>query len=132
MNPITILLVDDHDVVRTGLRSFLNTQSDVQVMAEARNGEEALQRAEEVKPDLVIMDITRPGMDGLEATRKLKARNPDCLVLALTVHDDIHHGGVGLHGPHHLLPASHLMRAQEGEDVLMPGLDGGTLARYFL
>ena len=88
MNPITILLVDDHDVVRTGLRSFLNTQSDVQVMAEARNGEEALQRAEEVKPDLVIMDITMPGMDGLEATRKLKARNPDCLVLALTVHDD--------------------------------------------
>lgn len=88
MNPITILLVDDHDVVRTGLRSFLNTQQDVQVVAEARNGEEALQRAEEVKPDLVIMDITMPGMDGMDATRKLKARNPDCLVLALTVHED--------------------------------------------
>jgi two-component system, NarL family, response regulator NreC len=88
MNPITVILVDDHDVVRTGLRSFLNTQEDVKVVAEARNGEEALLRAEEMKPDLVIMDITMPGMDGLDATRKLKARTPECLVLALTVHED--------------------------------------------
>ena len=88
MNPIKILLVDDHDVVRTGLRSFLSGQADVQVAGEARNGEEALLRAEEMKPDLVIMDITMPGMDGLEATRKLKVRQPECLVLALTVHED--------------------------------------------
>lgn len=88
MNPITVILVDDHDVVRTGLRSFLNTQEDVKVVAEARNGEEALLRANEMKPDLVIMDITMPGMDGLEATRQLKARSPECLVLALTVHED--------------------------------------------
>lgn len=88
MNPITILLVDDHDVVRTGLRSFLNAQEDVRVVAEAHNGEEALQRAEQTNPDLIIMDITMPGMDGLDATRKLKARNPNCLVLALTVHED--------------------------------------------
>ena len=88
MNPITVILVDDHDVVRTGLRSFLNTQVDVKVVAEARNGQEALLRADEMKPDLVIMDITMPGMDGLEATRQLKARSPECLVLALTVHED--------------------------------------------
>jgi two-component system response regulator NreC len=88
MKPITVILADDHDVVRTGLRSFLNTQEDVKVVAEARNGEEALLRAEEMKPDLVIMDITMPGMDGLEATRRLKLQNPECLVLALTVHED--------------------------------------------
>lgn len=88
MNPITVILVDDHDVVRTGLRSFLNTHEDVKVVGEARNGEEALLCADEMKPDLVIMDITMPGMDGLEATRRLKARSPECLVLALTVHED--------------------------------------------
>jgi two-component system response regulator NreC len=88
MNPITVILVDDHDVVRTGLRSFLNTQADVKVVAEARNGEDALLRADEMHPDLVIMDITMPGMDGLTATRQLKIRNPECLVLALTVHED--------------------------------------------
>ena len=88
MNPITVVLVDDHDVVRTGLRSFLNTQADVKVVAEARNGEDALLRADETDPDLVIMDITMPGMDGLEATRQLKVRKPECLVLALTVHED--------------------------------------------
>ena len=88
MNPISVILVDDHDVVRTGLRSFLNTQEDIKVVAEARNGQEALSRAAEMKPDLVIMDITMPGMDGLEATRLLKIQNPECLVLALTVHED--------------------------------------------
>jgi two-component system response regulator NreC len=88
MSPITVILVDDHDVVRTGLRSYLSTQTDINVIAEARNGEEALLRVQETHPDLVIMDITMPGMDGMETTRRLKAQNPECLVLALTVHED--------------------------------------------
>lgn len=85
---ITLMLVDDHDVVRTGLRSFLETQPGMRVVAEARNGEEALQQAAQWRPQIVLMDITMPGMDGLEATRRLKALSPECLVLALTVHED--------------------------------------------
>jgi len=88
MNTIRLMLVDDHDIVRTGLRTFLETQEGFQVVAEARNGEEALQRAIEFQPDIVIMDITMPNMDGLEATRRLKSSLPDCHVLALTVHED--------------------------------------------
>jgi len=85
---IRLLLVDDHDVVRTGLKAFLETQPEMVVVGEARNGEEALQKAGELRPHIVLMDITMPEMDGLEATRRLKALLPECLVLALTVHED--------------------------------------------
>jgi two-component system response regulator NreC len=88
MEEITLMLVDDHDVVRTGLRSYLETQPGMRVVAEARNGEEALKIVATVCPQIVLMDITMPGMDGLEATRRLKAKVPECLVLALTVHED--------------------------------------------
>ena len=88
MDPITIMLVDDHDVVRTGLRSYLETQQGLQVVAEARNGEEAIGLATRMRPQIILMDITMPHMDGLEATRKLKALCPESLVLALTVHED--------------------------------------------
>lgn len=85
---INLMLVDDHDVVRTGLRSFLDTQPGMRVVAEARDGQEALKLAVQTKPQIVLMDITMPSMDGLEATRRLKAELPECLVLALTVHED--------------------------------------------
>jgi two-component system response regulator NreC len=82
------MLVDDHDVVRTGLKAFLETQEGLQVVAEASSGLEALELVLQSFPDVVVMDITMPLMDGLEATRRLKALCPDCLVLALTVHED--------------------------------------------
>lgn len=88
METITLLLVDDHEVVRTGLRSFLETQTGLKVLAEARNGAEAIERALETHPAIILMDITMPGMDGLEATRQLKKLCPASQVLALTVHDD--------------------------------------------
>jgi len=88
MDDIRIILVDDHDVVRVGVKSFLQTQSGLQVVAEASNGEQAVELALQHKPDIILMDITMPGMDGLEATRRLHSVCPECLVLALTVHDD--------------------------------------------
>jgi len=88
MNTIRLMLVDDHDIVRTGLRTFLETQEGLHVVAEARGGRDAIQLAAGAQPDVVIMDITMPGMDGLEATRLLKEALPACHVLALTVHED--------------------------------------------
>jgi len=88
MEPIKLMLVDDHEVVRTGLRSFLETQPGFMVIAEAKNGLEALEKAEEALPDIVLMDITMPDMDGMETTQKLKSLHPECQILVLTVHTD--------------------------------------------
>jgi two-component system response regulator NreC len=88
METIRILLVDDHDIVRTGLKTFLDTQKGLQVVAEASTGEDAITMAAQTQPDVVIMDITMPEMDGLVATSKLKEIDPDINVLALTVHED--------------------------------------------
>jgi len=88
MDKIKLMLVDDHDVVRTGLRSFLETQPGFDVIAEADSGVEALERVQEAQPDIILMDITMPDMDGIEATRQLKKMYPECQILALTVHAD--------------------------------------------
>ena len=88
MKKIRLMLVDDHEVVRTGLKTFLQTQADFDVIAEASNGEEAIDRALESQPDVILMDITMKGVDGMEATRRLRVLCPGCLVLALTIHDD--------------------------------------------
>lgn len=91
MDKIRLLLVDDHDVVRTGLKTFLESQGRFQVVAEAANGLEAIQRTLETNPTIVLMDISMPGMDGLEATRQLRKMCPASQILALTVHDDKHY-----------------------------------------
>jgi two-component system, NarL family, response regulator NreC len=85
---IRIVLVDDHDIVRTGLKSFLETQEGFQIVGEAGSGSQAIQISQAICPDVVVMDITMPGMDGLEATRQLKVLCPQVQILALTVHED--------------------------------------------
>ena len=88
---IHVLLVDDHAVVRTGFRLLLQSQPDISVAAEAQSGEAACQIYAELAPDVVVMDLGMPGMGGLEALRRIRARNPAARVLALSAHDDPMH-----------------------------------------
>ncbi len=88
MNKIRLLLADDHAVLRAGLKTLLNAQPDMEVVAEAANGEEAVSRSLEVAPDVVLMDITMPVLGGLEATQRIKKQNPAIKTLVLTMHED--------------------------------------------
>ena len=88
MKRVKLLLVDDHALVRSGLRMLLQSQPDMVIVAEAENGAMGLAKAQEVQPDVVLMDITMPDMNGIEATRAIKRVCPGAAVLALTMHED--------------------------------------------
>jgi two-component system, NarL family, response regulator LiaR len=84
MEPINVMLIDDHRVVRQGLRDFLELQGDIEIVGEAGSGEEGVQLAGQLLPDVVLMDLVMPGMDGVETTRRLKAASPSTKVIVLT------------------------------------------------
>ncbi len=88
---ITVMIVDDHEMVRQGAASYLEAQEDIHVIAEASSGEEALSLANEHVPDVVLMDLVMPGLDGVEATRRLKIDSPRTQIIILTsFHEDEH------------------------------------------
>jgi DNA-binding NarL/FixJ family response regulator len=88
MGNISILLADDHKVLREGLELLLSAEPDIEVIGQATDGKEAYQMARELRPDVVIMDISMPGMSGTQATESLRATCPEVKVLALTAHED--------------------------------------------
>lgn len=85
---LRLLLVDDHPIVRTGLRMLFQSEPDMRVVGEADGGAEAIEAVQKLQPDVVIMDVAMPGMNGIEATRQIKAISPETAVLALTMHED--------------------------------------------
>ena len=127
--PITVLIVDDHPLVRQGVRSFLETQPDLLVVGEAGSGEEAAQLAAEHAPDVVLMDLLMPGMDGVSATQQVKQVSPRTQVIVLTSYHQAEHifpairaGALSYMlkdaGPQELAEA--VRKAARGEAVLHP------------
>jgi NarL family two-component system response regulator LiaR len=128
---ITVLLVDDHEVVRKGIRAFLDAQPDIVVVAEAETGEQAISMAIDNAPDVALMDLIMPGIDGVEATRQIKRVSPKTQVIILTsYHEDKHifpaiRAGALSYllknvGPTELADA--VRKASVGEAVLHPGV----------
>src|SRR5712671_2338978 len=87
MKPTRILLADDDEIVRRGLRAILETNETFEIAGEAVDGQDAIEKAARLKPDVVVLDISMPGVDGFEATRRIVQDTPSAKVLVLTVHD---------------------------------------------
>jgi NarL family two-component system response regulator LiaR len=128
---VRVLLVDDHAVVRKGLRALMDREAGIEVVGEADDGERAVQMAERLRPDVILMDLEMPRMDGTEATRRISASHPETRIVVLTSHaaeEDVFPalkaGALGYllkhSAPEDVLRAIH--QAQRGETVLHPSI----------
>jgi NarL family two-component system response regulator LiaR len=133
---IRVVVADDHDIVRKGIRALLATEPDIEVVGEAENGREAVTEAERLQPDVILMDLVMPEVDGIEAIRRITARQPEARILVLTsfaaddkVFPAIKAGALGYllkdSGPEELVQAIH--QVHRGESSLHP-----TIARKLL
>ena len=136
---IRLLLADDHAVVRSGLRMLLQAQPDMIIVGEAETGQEAIRRVAELSPDVVLMDIEMPGMNGIEATRRIKANAPAAAVLALTMYEDDQYffemlrAGASGYVPKRAAPdelVSAIRAVSRGEVFLYPSLAGRLVQDY--
>jgi len=141
MTPIKLMLVDDHEIVRAGLRMMLEAELDMEIVAEAESGEEALERVGACMPDIVIMDVSLPGMDGPTTTRALRERYPDVSVLALTIHENERYffqmleAGAAGYLPKRAAPTDlvHAIRTVcQGHVYLYPSLSSALVRDYLL
>lgn len=131
MRKIRVLLVDDHAILREGIRHMLQYCDDIEIVGEAQDGAEAVQRVGELRPDIVVMDIAMPGLNGIEATRLIRERHPSTQVLVLSQYDDRQYvvsllkAGASGYIPKHALGAdmiAALRAVARGEVFLYPPL----------
>jgi len=139
MSLIKLILADDHAVVRSGLRMLLEVQADIEIVAEVENGTDAVRQTMLLKPDIVLMDIQMPGLNGIEATKQIKELAPQTAVLALTMYEDdqyffemLHAGASGYvpkrAAPDELLTA--IRAVGRGEVYLYPSLASRLVQDY--
>jgi len=135
---IKILIADDHPVVREGLSNMLSRERDIQVVGEAENGTEAIKKARELQPDIILMDLRMPEIDGVEAMRQIKVKNPDMKFIVLTTYDNDEYifKGIEAGARAYLLkdaPREELFEAiravYRGESLIQPAVAGKVLDR---
>ncbi|HRQ23211.1 MAG TPA: response regulator transcription factor [Anaerolineales bacterium] len=139
MEQVRVLMVDDHSLFREGLAGIIGSQPDMQVVGEASDGLEALVKAQELKPDLILMDVQMPGMDGIEAVRQIRHILPEVVIVMLTVRDDdnklfeaLKNGAQGylLKDIRSQTLLDMLRGAMHGEAALPPSLAGRVLSEF--